>query len=254
MNAGQRLTISLVLLTLNEFESVRQILPRIPAGAGDEMFVVDGGSTDGTRELFASWGIPVIVQDLPGRGEAFRTAVRNARGDAIIFFSPDGNEDPADILRMRLYFEAGYDMVIASRLMPEAWNEEDEKVIKLRKWFVQAVTLAANLLWNRRALRQGRGYVTDTINGFRGIRKSAFHLLELDVADYTVEFQMSIQAMKRDLRIAEFPTIERPRLAGRSKVRSLEGGLRFLKTLLREVRRGPTRLSPRPGEERGHGS
>ena len=33
-----------------------------------------------------------------GRGEAFRLAAQHARNDRLVFFSPDGNEDPDDIL------------------------------------------------------------------------------------------------------------------------------------------------------------
>ena len=63
----------------------------------DEVLVVDGGSTDGTLEFFESRGVRVIRQERRGRGEAFRLAAQHARNDRLVFFSPDGNEDPDDI-------------------------------------------------------------------------------------------------------------------------------------------------------------
>lgn len=236
--------LSLVLLTLNEREAISELYDRIAFDAVDEVFVVDGGSTDGTVAFFRARGLTVIPQQRPGRGEAFRVGARHAAGDAIIFFSPDGNEDPADMPKFRPYLEQGYDLVIASRMMRGGRNEEDAQRLKARKWVNQVLTLIVNLVWNGRGWLAGR-YVTDTINGFRAIQVPAFNVLALDVDDYTIEFQMTIRALRRGLRIAEFPTVEGSRMGGKSKVRSFEGGLRFLRTLLRELA-APRRSASRP--------
>lgn len=225
---------SLAIMTLNEVEGARRLFDAIPFAAVAEAFVVDGGSTDGTREFFAARGVEVIVQDRPGRGEAFRIAVRRAKGDFVIFFSPDGNEDPADIPKFRPHFEHGADLVIASRMMRGARNEESHQLIKPRKWANQGYTLVAHLLWNRGALT-GLGYITDSINGYRAIRRQAFDGLALDVTDFTIEYQMTIRAMRRGLRVVEFPTHEGPRIGGVSKVGSIDAGVRFTRTLLREM-------------------
>ncbi len=230
-------TVSLAILTLNELEGARRLFDLIPFAAVDEAFVVDGGSTDGTREFVEGRGIPVVVQERPGRGEAFRVAVRRARGDLVVFFSPDGNEDPADIPKFRRYFASGYDLIIASRMMRGSRNEESDQFIKPRKWANQAFTLIAHLIWNPRALTGG-GYVTDSINGYRAIRRQAFDTLGLDVTDFTIEYQMTIRAIRRRLRIVEFPTREGPRIGGVSKVGSIDAGIRFSRTLLREVLSG----------------
>jgi hypothetical protein len=50
---------------------------------------------------------------------------------------------------------------------------------------------------------------------------------------------MTIKAFRKGLRIAEIPTIERPRIGGEAKAHSLRTGLVFLRLLLRELfRRG----------------
>ncbi len=76
---------SLIILTLNEIEGVRTLYDRIPFDAADECFVVDGGSIDGTVEFFRERGIKVVSQEIKGRGEAFRIAVKRAEGDHLIF-------------------------------------------------------------------------------------------------------------------------------------------------------------------------
>ncbi len=223
---------ALVLLTYNEIEALPKIFDRIPLGCADEAFAVDGGSMDGTREFLASRGLRILDQPRRGRGVAFRVAAEATEAEALAFFSPDGNEDPADIPRLLEKIREGYDMAVASRMMPGAFNEEDVSRFRPRKWVNQAFGLIANLLWNRGP------FVTDTINGFRAVRRQAFEAMACDADGFVIEYQMSIRAMKLGLRVAEIPTREGPRLGGRSTAESLPTGLVFLRQLWREIRAG----------------
>jgi len=220
---------TLILLTLNEIDGVRALLPRLPLKAVDEVLAVDGGSRDGTREFLEDAGIRVLLQRRPGRGEAFRIGVEASRGTNIVFFSPDGNEDPVDVLRLLRALEQGAEMVIASRFASGARNEEDDEWLRPRKWANQVFSWAANRLWNRGP------YVTDTINGFRGIQRHVFKALAPSSTGFTIEYEMTIRAMKQGRRIVEFPTIEGARIAGMTKAPSFRTGLTFLKLFFKEL-------------------
>ena len=224
--------ISLVFLTLNEITGLRSIFDKIPLDAADEVLAIDGGSDDGTLEFFNKNGVTVYIQDQKGRGEAFRLAFRKATGDALIFFSPDGNEDPIDIHKFRPLLEQKNDLVIATRMLKSAHNEEDEQFLKLRKWANNAFTLIANLCWNKGP------YVTDTINGFRAITRKAWDKLALDGPGYTIEYQSSIRAFKRRLKIAEFPTYESKRIDQAEGSPSINTGISFVKLFLSELKKG----------------
>ena len=114
-------------------------------------------------------------------------------------------------------------------MMRGAFNEEDVSWFRPRKWVNKSFTLAANLLWNRGP------YVTDTINGLRAVRRSAFREMAPDADGFVIEYQMSIRAMKLGLKVAEIPTREAPRLGGASTAESLPTGVIFLKQLCREI-------------------
>ncbi len=224
---------SLIILTLNEIEGVRTLYDRIPFDAADECFVVDGGSVDGTMEFFKERGIRVVPQEIKGRGEAFRIAVKEAKGDYLIFFSPDGNEDPSDIPKLIELLTNGYDIAIASRFLPDSRNEEDDLLFPWRAWANRTFTYIANIIWNT-----NRNYITDTINGYRAIKKEAFNKLNIDAPGFVIEYQMSIRAMKSGLKVVEIPTIEGQRIGGESTAKSIPTGFIFMKHLLREIKNG----------------
>lgn len=219
---------TLILLTYNERAGVQALLPRIPLAAFDECLAVDGGSTDGTIEQLKAHGLRVVGQARRGRGEAFRVGVDASQGEHLVFFSPDGNEDPEDILRLLGKLRDGYDIAIASRFLPGARNEEQDSPLPLRMWANQGFSGLANMVWSRGTS------ISDTINGFRGITRSAFQQLRLDVRGFVIEYQMSIRAMKLGLQVAEIPTHECPRIGGESKAKTIRTGLDHLRTLLRE--------------------
>ncbi len=222
---------TLIILTLNEIEGVQTLIPGLPSDIASEVLAVDGGSTDGTSEFLLEHKIPVYEQSKPGRGEAFRVGMARSKGEYVVFFSPDGNEDQNDIPKLFALLESGADMAIASRFMPGARNEEDDEPLPLRKWTNQAFTLLANMVWNWRG-----PFITDTINGFRGIRREAFNRIDPISLGYTIEYELTIGAMRSKMKIAEIPTIEERRIGGETKGASWPTGVAFLRFFLAEIR------------------
>jgi glycosyltransferase involved in cell wall biosynthesis len=228
------LRVTLCILTRNERPCVEIVYPQLPApgpeSGFDDVVVIDGGSTDGTVEYFCERSVRVLGQSKKGRGQAFLMAFDQIASDAYVFFSPDGNENPADLPKFRALLEQGADIVIASRMMAGAVNEEDIHVFRPRKWANNVFNLMANV-----AFRRTGQYVTDSINGYRAISAEAARRLALDASNYTIEYQMTMRAFKYRLKIAEFATIEGQRVAGGTQAHSISTGILFLKTFWREL-------------------
>jgi len=189
---------------------------------------VDGGSTDGSREFLAAKGIPVLDQPIRGRGVAFRVAAEAVDTKRIIYFSPDGNEDPGDIIPLDDLVRDGAQLAIARRFGARAVNEE-HGAVRLRARVNQAFTWLANRLFNDGA------YVEDSINGFRAMDRAAFVALDTDVKRFPIEYQISIRAMVRGWNIAELPTEEGARIGGERKAQSWPVGRDHVAVLLREL-------------------
>ncbi len=220
---------AIILLTLNEIDGLRQLFDEVPVHRFRETVAVDGGSTDGTREFLSERKIPILDQSIPGRGVAFRVAAEACHSDRLIFYSPDGNEDPADIERLDDLLLQGARLAIASRFAEGSINEEDVSLFRPRSWVNQTLTLIANRLFNEGA------YVTDTINGFRALRREDLLALDTSVKRFPIEYQISIRAMRRRWPIAELATKEGQRSGGESKALSWPVGKDHLKVLLSEL-------------------
>lgn len=220
---------AVVLLVLNEIEGLKALFDRLPIHEFREVFAVDGGSTDGSVEFLAERGIPSVKQPIRGRGVAFRVAAEASQAERMIFFSPDGNEDPDDIARLDDLLINGADLAIARRFGPGAINEEDQETLRLRARVNDALSRIANGLFHKGPR------VYDTINGFRALRRRALLDLATSVKRFPIEYQITLRAMQRGWTIAELPTKEGQRIGGERKASSWPVGVDHLKVLLTEL-------------------
>ncbi len=230
MNESSKRDSTLVLLVLNEIVGLQALWDQIPFDSFARCVAVDGGSTDGSLDFMRTRGLTILTQPIAGRGVAFRVAAEAVDTERMVFYSPDGNEDPADIERLDDLLINGADLAIASRFANGAVNEETD-IFRPRARVNRGFTWVANRLFNH------HGFVTDTINGFRGIRRVDLLNLETTVKRFPIEYQMSIRAMQRGWNIQEIATHEGQRAGGESKALSFPVGFDHLKVLLTELPR-----------------
>jgi len=224
--------LTLCLLTLNELEGCRHDVPNIPFDAFEEVFAIDGGSTDGTIEYLGERGIPTFRQQLKGYNGAYIDAFTRCTTDALVMYHPKGSIDPAVLLKFRGYFEQGHDLVVASRLVAGAVNEEDSKLLRPRKWFVRFLGLVTALLWKR-----DNGMIADVLHGCRGMRREAFFSIDPLRTGVTIDLEMVVRAYRLGLRRIEFAVVEAPRLVGETRFKAWPTGRAMLRYLWSEIGR-----------------
>jgi len=224
---------TLVILVWNEIGSIRKLFEQIPLDSVDEAIVIDPGSDDGTVEFLSGRGLPVYFQERSGRGNAFMEGLRRAKGENIIFFSGDGNEDPKDIPKIVRYLEMGNDLVIAGRnIFRDSETDDSDDPIRIRKFFNIACSLLVRIIW--------KSGVRDAINGFRGMKRDAMERMCLDAPKHEIEFQSTIRASKLGMKIKEFPTKELCRMGGPRKptAGTLQLACSFLRFFAKELIKG----------------
>jgi rSAM/selenodomain-associated transferase 2 len=82
--------ISVIIPTLNEEACLGRCLESVrSAGAGCEIIVADGGSTDRTRESAERYPGVRLVQSKAGRGNQMNRGASHAQGDLLLFLHAD---------------------------------------------------------------------------------------------------------------------------------------------------------------------
>ena len=210
----------------NELEGCKIDVPGLPRYDFDEVYAIDGGSTDGTVEYLESQGIPVYLQPKNGLNAAYTHAVDKSTCDAVVVFFPKGTTSTNSLQQFRPLLAEGYDLVVASRNVRGARNEEDDKFLKPRKWGILALATIAALIWRR------EGYIVrDVLHGYKGFTISGFR--KMAPLDYglSIDIEMVIRSYRLHLKRAEFPIVETPRNFGETHFKILPTGKKLLKYL-----------------------
>lgn len=216
---------TLLILTLNEIDGMRQVMPRVRREWVDEIIIMDGGSTDGTVEYAREHGYRLIRQHSRGPTAAYREALGHITEGVLITFSPDGNCIPELIPALAAKIAEGYDMVIASRYLDGAKSEDDDFVTRFGNWFF---TKAFNVLF-------GSAY-TDSLGMFRAWRRDLLPAFPEHIPLQSgIEPYLDILAARRGLKVAEIPGDEPKRIGGSRKMRPIGNGLAILRLIVSEL-------------------
>lgn len=223
---ADRKKITVVIPAKNEAEGIAGLLKKIKPHC-DEMLVVDGHSTDDTRELAEKAGARVILDNKKGKGGGLRIGIKEARGDIIVFIDADGSHDPDDIPKLVApIINDGLDMVIGSRNQggSDEFKMDFENLI--RQVGSDLATTAVNYRWGVD--------LTDIQNGFRAAKTEMLRDLHLTANDFDIEEEMVMKALKKKYKISEIASHESARKWGSSKLSTLKAW-KFLVRLVREM-------------------
>lgn len=226
------MTVALCLVTWNEIDGCKHDIPLIDRDKFDQIYCIDGGSKDGTVEYLEDNRITVYKQKKKGINHACLEGVSYCKCDAFVFFHPKGTIPAEDTYKFRPYFEQGYEFVVGSRMMKGAHNEEDDKLLKPRKWFVLCLGLLSSILFKREG-----NYVWDVLHGFRGMTLESFKRLNISDFDKSIDIEMVNRSYKKKTKRIEFPTTESSRIGGETHFKALSTGWQVLKYMWWELRR-----------------
>lgn len=213
-------SVSIVIPARNEATSLRVLLPELRARYPDyRVIVVDDGSTDDTCAVARQHGADVISHPYRlGNGAAVKAGARACTSEIIVFMDGDGQHRPVDIQQLLDKLAEGYDMIIGAR----DWNSQ--------------ATLGrgiANSIYNRLASWMVGHRVDDLTSGFRAVRNSRFRdFICLIPNGFSYPTTVTMAFFRAGYKVA-FTPLEVRKRRGRSHLRPLTDGLRFLFIIFR---------------------
>tara|TARA_B100002049_G_C16051404_1_gene363668 strand:+ start:501 stop:1178 length:678 start_codon:yes stop_codon:yes gene_type:complete len=215
--------VALLVLTLNEIDGMKKIMPKIDKKLADEIVIVDGGSTDGTIDEAKKMGFKVIPQKIQGHAGAIIAGVEATNSDTIVIFGPDGNHYPEEIPQLIEKINEGYDQVVISRFGKGSVNL-DATIIE--NFGNRMFAFLTNVLFG--------GHFTDSLNESRAITRQAFIDLKFDAQGMNSTEQMSIRGIKKRQKIVEIVGNEGKRLGGKKKMKAMQVGANLSAHIIKE--------------------
>ena len=108
-------TISLILPTYNEKDSIRKVIENFEAlNVVDEILVINNNAAEGTSEEVAATGAREIHEPVQGYGSAIRRGFAECTGDLIVICEPDDTFLADDLFKL-LAYSAEVDIVYGTR-------------------------------------------------------------------------------------------------------------------------------------------
>jgi glycosyltransferase involved in cell wall biosynthesis len=213
-------TVAVIIPTLNEEHSIGKVIDGVPMadllrdGFKTTVYVVDGHSTDDTREIAVEKGAHTILEERKGKGWAIQTAFKSITADYAIMVDGD-NTYPIEKATEMISLLKTNDVVIGSRLKGTI---EPGAMTKLN---VVGNALLSLLAWTLFGAQ-----ISDVCTGFWAYRGEAIRRLELAARGFEIEADMFAECVRKGLRIAEIPITYRAR-EDQPKLSSLRDGLKI---------------------------
>lgn len=221
--------ISVVLLSYNEEENLKILIPKIILSLKKinekyEIIVVDTiEPTDDTEKVCAQFGAIYINQEDSGFGGAFRTGIKYASMDKFLILDSDGSHDPDSICDIYGKFCEGYDLVIGSRYVSGGITNDS----------ISSRIMSRSLNYVFRLCLGIKAH--DISTDFRMYRTELLKNVVLECSAYDVlqEVLIKIKLIKPDFKIGEIPIIFKKRMYGDSKRELIKFIISYIRTLFR---------------------
>jgi len=203
--------VCVVILARDEERTVAEAV-RAALGFARDVIVIDGRSRDGTANAARKAGAKVFTDSGLGKGAGIRESLGHSQAEVLVFMDADGSHDPADIPRLAgMILSDDADLCVGCRFS----GGSEELSVSTGQLIRTVGNIAMNIAINRRWNVQ----LSDTLNGFRAVRRAAALQVELIEDRHTIEQEMVMKFLRHGYRVLNIPAHEYPREFGTSHIR-----------------------------------
>lgn len=186
--------VCILIPTLNEGKTIGKLVREYRELGFKDVLVIDGNSTDNTLTEAREAGARVVLQNGKGKGTAVQQAFNLITSDIIVMVDGDGTYLPEDVDRLIDPIASGQaDHVLGNRFA----NYGKGAFTRLNLFGNKVLNKMFNFAYHVR--------LHDILTGYHSFNRKAVRMLSLNQSGFGIEAEMTIESLKKDLRISEVP-------------------------------------------------
>lgn len=213
--------VCILIPTLNEEPTIGLLIRQFLRLGYTDILVIDGNSTDKTRDIATASGAKVLVQEGKGKGNAFIQALHHITNPYVVLIDGDGTYDPEDADALISPLLSGCDQAIGNRL------------IKANHTAFNRLNLLGNGILNW-LFKVGHGrYLYDILTGYRAFTLESLQRMRLYEEGFGIETEISSEAVRNEDKVAIIPVQYGVRVGTITKLDPVHDGIKIAKTIYR---------------------
>ena len=227
---GKSELISVIIPAYNEEKSISSVIKDVLQLAKKyplEIIVVNDGSKDKTSAVAKKAGVHKVFthEKNKGKGAAFQTGLKNAKGNYIIQIDADGQLAASDIPKLIEPLKKGYDVVLGIRYDLKSPFKSD----------VSVLNTIGNLLLSFSAAVLIQRNIVDIMTGFKAFRREVALDINPTVNHFGYEAELVVKAAQKNYKIKNVLITVKKREVGVSNVKIVKHGVLVLKTIVKSA-------------------
>ncbi|VVB90169.1 Glycosyltransferase AglJ [uncultured archaeon] len=213
--------VCILIPTLNEGKTIGGLVKEFKSLGFSNILVIDGHSTDDTAKNAENEGAKVVIQSGAGKGQAVSQAFQIITSKYAVMIDGDGTYLPEEVSKILEPVTTGLaDHVIGNRFS------------NYQKGAFTRLNLFGNRILNKIFGFAYGVWLEDILSGYRAFTQDAIKQIELNRTGFEVETEITVECVKKDLKIMEVPITYLARTSGAAtKLKPVRDGLRIASTI-----------------------
>lgn len=213
--------VCILIPTLNESKTIEVIVKDFKSMGFSDILVIDGHSTDDTVRKAGNAGARVVVQSGTGKGQAVSQAFQLITSKYVVMIDGDGTYLPGEV-----------DKILAPVITGQADHVIGNRLANFQKGAFTRLNFFGNRILNKIFGFAYGIWLDDILSGYRAFNNNAIKQIELNRTGFEVETEITVESVKKDLKIIEVPITYLARVSGAAtKLKPIRDGLRIASTI-----------------------
>lgn len=213
--------VCILIPTLNEGKTIAGLVKEFKSLGYSDILVIDGHSTDDTVTKAQKEGARVVVQNGAGKGQAVSQAFQLISSKYLVMIDGD-----------RTYLPEEVDKLLEPVISGQADHVIGNRFANYEKGAFTGLNLFGNRILNKIFGFAYGVWLNDILSGYRVFNYNAYKQVELNRTGFEVETEITVECVKKDLKIVEVPITYLARVSGAAtKLRPIRDGFRIASTI-----------------------